>query len=128
MPIPATPLDWRDALGAALRERRVAAGLTQEHVALETIRTWRPHVHLNTVSNLECGKANFTFEMLVRVVNEIDGDLAAVFARATELLADADTGSIQTEPPKDRGPLHFKDVRHGRGARRKRDADGPDAG
>lgn len=109
MPVPHQPSEWLDALGVALREKRLAAGLSQAALALEVAkpadgpRPARQPSNGNYLGEVERAQRNPTVKYVVEVVNELDGDVAGVFARAEELLATADTRSK-------RGPLHYRDA------------------
>lgn len=97
-----------DALSEALRELRGRAGLTQLQLGDAVARPWRKPIHRNHISKIERGLARPTVKIIVELVNEMGGDVAALFKRADELLARAATGSIDKPPNPRRGPLHFK--------------------
>jgi transcriptional regulator with XRE-family HTH domain len=71
-------------------------------------RPWRKPVHRNHISKIERGLANPSVALIVELVNELDGDMPRLIERAEELLATAETGSIDEPPGPRRGPLHFK--------------------
>ena len=108
MPAPYPPADWLDALSVALKEARQRAGMSQEALGNAVARPWRKPIHRNHVSKIERALAKPTVPLVVELVNELDGDVPGLFARAEELLATADTGSIHEPPGARRSPLHFK--------------------
>ncbi len=109
MPPPYPAADWIDAFGVAFREARNRSRMSQMKLGHEAARAWREPSHRNTVSNIERGLTNPSLTLIVELVNEMGGDVAAIFQRADELLATAtNTGSIYEAPSPRRGPLHFK--------------------
>lgn len=86
--MPHEPSEWLRALGAALRETRHESGLSQERLGLEVTTPERTGIHRNYVGGIERGERNPTVERIVELVNELDGDVAGLFARAGELLED----------------------------------------
>jgi transcriptional regulator with XRE-family HTH domain len=86
--VQADPSDWLTALGDALRERRREHGISQERLGLEVARPGREAVHRNYVGGIERGQRNPTVEIVIELVNQLDGDVAGLFARAGELVAE----------------------------------------
>lgn len=109
MPGPYRLDDWHDALGVALREARLAAGLTQERLAEKVTKPGAP-AHRNYVGGVERGERRPTVKFMVRVVNELDGDLVGLFCRAGELLESADMDAARNRADGRRAPLHYPGV------------------
>jgi transcriptional regulator with XRE-family HTH domain len=107
VPAPYHPSDWLDALGVALREARRRAGLSQEALGHKVRRPWRESVHRTYISEIERGLRNPSVRILIELVNELDGDIVALFKRADELLATAKTGPANRPPDPNRVPLHY---------------------
>jgi transcriptional regulator with XRE-family HTH domain len=110
VPVPYESSEWLDALGVALREARQEHGMSQLALGLEVAKPGRKPAHRNYISDLERGQRNPTVKYIVEVVNELDGDLVKLFARAEELLATANTGPKGRRPDSNRGPLHYESV------------------
>lgn len=107
MPAPYHHSDWLDALGVALKEARRRAGLSQEALGHKVAREWRTPVHRTYISEVERGLRKPSVQIVVELVNEIDGDVAGLFKRADELLATAKTGPASRPPDPNRVPLHY---------------------
>jgi transcriptional regulator with XRE-family HTH domain len=73
----------RVAFGQALREQRLARGLTQEHVALEA------KMDRKYLSQLENGRFSPSLFMVFRLAEVLGTEPAALVARAQQLLPQA---------------------------------------
>ncbi|HVW18438.1 MAG TPA: helix-turn-helix transcriptional regulator [Solirubrobacteraceae bacterium] len=72
----AAPPDFQIALGAAVRERRLELGLTQEGLAL------RADLHQRWISNVENGVRNPSYGSLRRLASGLGLPASALLARA----------------------------------------------
>ena len=66
----ATDEEFLCKLGEAIRERRLALGLSQEEVATKA------DVHRTYLSDIERGTRNITIRMLVQIANALQVNLA----------------------------------------------------
>lgn len=96
--MPYEPDEWLAAVGIALKEARQERGLSQERLGLNVGKPGRKPAHRNYVGEIERGLRNPSVRFIVELVNELDGDMVRLFARAGELLATTDRASASRRP------------------------------
>jgi transcriptional regulator with XRE-family HTH domain len=89
--MPATP-DFQAALGAAVKARREALGLTQEQLAHES------KLHQRWVSNIETGKRNPSYGSLRRLAAGLGLSVSELTARAEQIEAGGSSDPATTAP------------------------------
>lgn len=66
----------REALGAAIAERRLALGLSQEELA------FRAEMHRSYLGDVECGKRNLSLKNILKIAKALGVSAAALFSQA----------------------------------------------
>ena len=67
----------REALGAAIAERRLALGLSQEELA------FRAEMHRSYLGDVECGKRNLSLKNILKICRALKLTAADLFKAAS---------------------------------------------
>ena len=66
----------REALGAAIAERRLALGLSQEELA------FRAEMHRSYLGDVECGKRNLSLKNILKISRALKASAGELFISA----------------------------------------------